>query len=45
MSDKPEKKKTPMTGEAAERIEKSDTPDEGFKERAKKAAEENEKKK
>ena len=44
MSDKPEKKKTPMTGGAAERIGNSDT-DEDFKDRAKKAADKNEKKK
>lgn len=44
MSDKPkEKKKTPMTGDAADRIAASDTPDEGFKKRAGVAAKKNEK--
>ena len=39
MSDKAkEKKKTPMTGGDADRIGASDTPDEGFKKRARAAA-------
>lgn len=42
MSDKPDKKKTPMSKKDADRIGKSDTPDEGFKERARDAAEKNE---
>ena len=45
MSDKPkEKKKTPMTSEDADRIGASDTPDEGFKKRARDAAKKNENK-
>ena len=41
MSDKQDKTKTPMTKEDADRIDKSDAP-EDFKKRAKKAAERNE---
>lgn len=42
MSDKPKEKKDPMTGGDADRIEASNT-DPGFKKRARKAAEKNEK--
>ena len=44
MSDKPDKKKTPMTTEDADRIEASDT-DPEWKKKARAAAEKNEKKK
>ena len=43
MSDKPDKKKNPMTSEDADRIEESDAPQD-FKDRARKAANKNEKK-